>query len=181
MKALVARGLLVAAMAGGCILPPPVSIEQGTNQRPIVLTEQVKPAAASVDLNLNCSRCTFTLQTDDPDQTDTVSTRWFLDYDDGNIDPIGFFDAPPAGGSFRSPINYPLDLQQRFPRQSDEGTTHTLDVVLSDRGFADSGQPLNRSVPAGAGVSTFRWTVKLERRGTRCDDVQNICVSDVAR
>lgn len=177
-------GALLQAITGACLLPPPVSIEQGVNGRPFVLTEQVKPPQASVELNLNCQTCKFTIQADDPDAGDTIHSRWFWDYDQGDPNTAirSQSEMPPATGVLRVPNDYTFDPRLVFSSEAFINTTHTLEVVLSDRQFLpDQATPINRAPPEGAGITSYRWTVKLVRRGTRCDDVQNICTSEITQ
>lgn len=176
-------GIVVAILlqvgTQACLLPPPVSVEQSQNQRPFVLTEQVKPTQAAVELNLNCDVCKFTLQADDPDEGDAIYTRWFWDYDqsEANRSVVAQNTLNPTGAALRLPDEYAFRPAGMFPSEADNGTTHTLDVLLSDRPYVQdaTATPVNRATEVGAGVAVFRWTVRVVRRGTRCEDVQNIC------
>jgi hypothetical protein len=65
------RTLLLVILAG-CILPPPVSLDNGTNQPPYVIAGDSVPSTAEVELNLTCSTCTFEIAAEDPDTGDTL-------------------------------------------------------------------------------------------------------------
>lgn len=158
----------------GCILPPPVSLDQGQNQAPFVLPSLSDPNTAEVELNLNCSVCTFKLYASDPDASDTLSTRWFWDYDQGHTESHtdNIKIVPALNGAARAPAVYTTeDLKQLSSELagSASSSVHTLEVVVSDRDFDSSGTPLNQAPAAGGLTTSLRWTVRFVTRAATCD------------
>jgi hypothetical protein len=161
-----------------CLLPPPTTVAGSTNQRPFVLVEQSQPAQASVDLNLNCVSCTFSLQEDDPDAEDRIYTKWLVSFS-GRTDNLcgDHHEIPPpaAHNALRNADQCTFSLPETFPSAAEDGTTHTIEVVITDRPFTDQGAVNRFGIASDAQYTVFRWTVNLVRRGTRCDDTLNIC------
>ncbi len=181
MLRLFARGALAALIAGACILPPPVAVEDQPNQEPVINIAATSPAEARITLNLLCASCTFRLQVDDPDLGDTLYARWFLDYDLGG-DGSGRleecpqdFNPPTTPGAARDPITCEFRVD-RFPA-TDTGGAHALEAWISDRPF-NNNDPLGRSTPTAANVTVRQWMVTLQRRGLTCDDL-DFCVARV--
>jgi len=168
---------------GGCLLPPPVSLDQGNvNQAPTVNPNASDPNKAEVELNLACSSCTFKLTADDPDANDSLYVKWFWDYDDGHTDARGTNELGSAlNGAERPQAVYTTEALSALNRElanSASGTetaVHTLQAVVSDGPFNPSlsASPVNQ-VPLDAGrlTTSLRWTVRFITRGTRCDVAQ---------
>jgi hypothetical protein len=160
-------------LAAGCILPPPVGLDNSTNQPPYVIAGESKPPTAAVEINLACSVCTFQVAAEDPDVGDTLTTLWFWDYDSGQ--PLQGPDVtipPTVNGAARSLASYPVrQLTQLATELSSvtSGNVHTLQVIVSDRGFVSGGQQPDQTPQSGGLTATLRWTVTFVTRGTSCD------------
>ncbi|MCC6810411.1 MAG: hypothetical protein IT381_23470 [Deltaproteobacteria bacterium] len=177
--------LVALVMGAACILPPPVAVEEQINNEPFVVNETAKPQKAFVELNLNCETCTFSLQIEDPDITDTLFYRWFFDYDTLPASD-GFCSnkvQPPANpNADRTLVTCDVPLNSRFQDAKDDGSIHTLETWIADREFLPEGLPTGRALPDDAHVAVKQWTVRIRRRGIGCDDLEQLsCKSKVAR
>jgi hypothetical protein len=172
----VRRGLFIAmAFGAACVLPPPVSLENGVNQYPYI--DDAEPAGPEVDVNLNCDNFCFEVHADDPDPGDILYFRYFWDYDpNGNTtianDPSDAIE-PPKNGELRAYMPYSLTPSVTFSTLTGANTTetHSLEVVVTDRGWSTvAGQaPVNQALGADGLSVTYRWTVNFIQRGTTCD------------
>lgn len=171
------RHLSVLLLVSGCILPPPVSLDNGSNQNPYIIPKDSTPPTAEIDLNLTCNTCTFQVHVEDPDAGDTLYAEWFWDYDAGStvpvtlvqpISPSTVSSVPRQDAAYRIPNLHDLLFDQL---QSNPNSVHTLQVLISDRPYSsDSSQtPINQVPESGGLTTTLRWTVKFITRGTRCD------------
>ncbi len=168
-----ARAIFVAAIFAACILPPPVTLEQGDDQRPYINANNSVPKATDVEINLSCDTCSFTLDEEDPDSVDTLSSHWFWDYDLG--DTSVFFSGsvqPPKNGASRALDTYAVDVNGVFNVLPNLTTSdvHTLSVVVTDRPFPSTAdQPINQAIDPTALSTTYSWTVRFARGSPTCD------------
>lgn len=157
--------------AGACILPPPLEIgdvDAGTSVPPVV--EQVLPddfatPGPAIKLEPGQSRI-MTLVVRDPDLSDTIFVRFFVDYN--RPQPSNFkasCSAPPPveGGPLR---NVDCDTQTLCDGITpDNDTEHFLEAVVSDGAFLETsdplaeGQPVFRAIPASASKTVTSWTM----------------------
>jgi hypothetical protein len=100
------------------------------------------------------------------------------DYDDGQTTQSGpdVPIAPTLNGAPRSLAPYKTENLTQLSNElagAKNSNVHTLEVVVSDRGFVSGGEPLNQAPNSGGLTATLRWTVTFVTRGTTCD--VNIC------
>lgn len=169
---MIVRAVGLALVAGyGCILPPPVAVEEQVNEEPFIVNDTAQPQKAFVELNLNCKTCRFSVRVEDPDN-ETLYARWFLDFDTdpfvincgGALEPA----ADPVAG--RQPAFCDIPLDEQFRGAEDDGSVHTLEAWFADRDFVGGG----RELPDTAFVAVKQWTVRVKRRGIGCDDLERL-------
>jgi hypothetical protein len=171
VQLLCAISLLCLRAGLGCILPPPVAVEEQVNNEPFVVNETAKPQKAFVELNLNCKTCTFSVRVEDPDN-ETLFARWFLDFDtEPFVIQCGGSIAPAADvNAERQAAFCDIPLDERFRGTEDDGSVHTLEAWIADRDFVGGG----RELPSDAFVAVKQWTVRVKRRGIGCDDLEQL-------
>lgn len=163
--------LLVSGLS--CVLPAPVAIESEINNHPFIAIESTRPPLAAVELNLNCFSCTFSIQVEDPDLGDELSYRWFLDFDSDTgtegLNCDGTIQAPSLTFADREPVTCELNLAQRFPDPSDDGSFHTLEAWVSDRPpEPNANVRIRRGFPEDANIVQRQWTVVVRSSGVGC-------------
>lgn len=159
--------------AAGCVIPPPLDLEQsdsGINASPVILSsgpapEFSFPGRLIVEHN-DTRRLTLTLS--DADVNDTLHVRIYRDYgipEQTNF--VGSCTFPPSGNatrvgecgtqSFCTGLE-PTDQSDKF-----------LEAMVADRTFLDEsdpageGQPAYRRLPAGAAFSFRSWVMRCNQ------------------
>ena len=172
------RALAATALVGSCILPPPVSLDEGSNANPFVTVARSVPSTADVQLNINCTSCTFQVFPQDPDIGDTLYARWYWDYDQTQL--LAFESAaiaPPASGAVRLAAAYEITNVAQLKTQliANKTDVHTLQVLVSDRPF-ETGTTAPPIEQVTKGLTTSEsWTVEFVNDHTTCDTAGNLC------
>ncbi len=164
-----ARWIVVALAAlCGCLLEQPIEEDTdelgGRNHPPAILSRS--PSASVLHLQRAC-KPKFTLsQVEDRDLGDDIEVKWFVNYDDGNVNPVDrwFVPASEADGPVRFlDGEYMVDLELY-----DANSVVVVEAVVSD-GFADPNQPpRNRAIAKGRGVAVATWTIVISE-GSWCN------------
>jgi hypothetical protein len=172
------RALLALLALSGCILPPPVAVQESVNHEPFIVDEAARPQKAFVEVNFNCAVCVFSVQVEDPDLGDRLFFRWFYDYE-AQPDAAPFCVtslAPPNDPNApRDLVSCDVSINEPPRGNPDDDTIHTLEVWISDRDFVVTDElPRNRVVPEEAKIARKQWTVRWKRRGIGCVDVEQL-------
>jgi len=158
LSILVAAGLLLPA----CLVPQPLvpgGEDSGLDDPPRILGRS--PEASVVHTQRGCGRQRFELLAiEDMDEEDSIEVRWFVNYQQGNVEPVrvarittGFQDG------IRSPPGDGLDVF--FSQYEDQ--VLVVEAVVSDGFDSDPGRsPVNRVPLAGKAVTHTGWTVFVE-------------------
>lgn len=165
------RAALLALLAG-CVVPPDIEEARPPpgNQPPFALRAWPEPGVIRLALDcLKSSPQTFTLKgISDCDPADTVSARWFVNYDPEaptrTLDD-SFRGGPGVTQCVRSPGETTFQLNAVDVAQR-AGVIH-LEAVLSDGFAADDVAPRYRAPLPGKAVTRIGWTIEIFE-GTGC-------------
>jgi hypothetical protein len=162
--------LVAASFLMGCPFAQPVpGVEHqdgGTITPPRIDVASVVPSDTMV---LYQSPCTtpFSLQADvlDENMTDTVQTRWFVDYDPANQTRSNYVHHEDFGPPPEDPTQVLRTIPVTWSLQTDDwpGTTHVVELVISNGFASDNG----RTPAAGYETQVFRWIFLYSTSG-RC-------------
>lgn len=157
------RRFAVLALLASCAVPqdieePEPGGPQG-NQAPRIVSRS--PIEDVLDRSVSCPDLILELQViEDFDPEDDLEVRWFVDYDDGNVEP---FDSSviPGGddviNGVRTPPGDTFELDLRDLR----GRTVVVSAVVSD-GFDDpEKEPRWQAVLPGRDSDRTNWTVHV--------------------
>lgn len=160
MRCLLLLPLLLATSS--CLIDQPIEPseewEPQRNHHPVILRKV--PDASTLYLQRACTpRFTLPLL-EDRDLGDDLEIRWFINYDEGNTDPIDrwWVDATEATGELR----FITDREFKVDLRPYEGVeVLVVEAVVSD-GFADSNTPpIHRAAAAGRGIALASWTLVI--------------------
>ncbi len=163
-------GLMVAALASGCLLPSPI-FEQDQENHPVwVDDEQISPdprtivLADPIDLSTGATQSFSVGTVWDDDVEDTVYLRWFVDYDENQS--IRYHDfVRPRGRRERPTHAWELDFCAFSDLRRPSRERALIEAVVSDRDFLpdEDGRPPydNRLVPDDATTQVVFWWVPL--------------------
>ena len=160
---LVCRAFLLSS----CLLPPPIDEAEPTvNHWPRIDPESLTPAPTDGPkvMTTRCASYSFFATLDDPDSTDTIYWRIFLDYYRQAV-PV-LLVTPVAEANPGQQITF--DVSPNDPRFFSAGSlaeVHMVELFIADRPFITDGRrPYARAVPAGAWTDSFVWTVDLNNQ-----------------
>jgi hypothetical protein len=146
--------LLIACGTGTSEVREPVA-----NRYPRVVEDQASPpAVVRLTLGPNCKRPQFSAVVEDPDLSDGIRSRWFVDPDQGfsTLAFAGTLTSVPSKTSLRdAPIKAPEQPFAAGSRLSEPGE-HRLVLVIADGEFEQ-------------GIQTAPRMVELQDGGVRFD------------
>lgn len=157
--------LLVMSLAG-CLIPYPIEerpIE--VNYPPYFVKGTLSPSLEDLiefDPRVDVDGVTFRVVLDDPNTSDQLAFRWFINYNAITGAPITQGVLPPgeSGG-----ISYTFEpCTHPSPAVDANGDViHRMDLFVADRAFLQTqGTPANQRVAAGTGTLQFTWFVRLD-------------------
>lgn len=169
-------GLLAAgAAAGGCVLPqdttsPFAGPGLPFNNAPRILEAQVTPGRRIVELG-GGTRCTetFSVLVEDRDVNDSITVRWYIDYQPGSTDPGEVEEFLPTGTPVRARASkFEANLAAAGSALAVPGD-HVVEAVVTDTQFGPNRQPEpDDAIPLPDGgtalipgyVDSYAWFVK---------------------
>ncbi len=177
-------GSLAAAGLGGCPLPQPLPelgrVDGGTVTPPRIVVDpsSLTPIDSVVRVSVACPlpgpRFELRAEVDDPNTTEAVDARWFVDYDPLAPSSTGAqaLDSPPpvTAPATRRPVQ-PFVFAP--PAYDPAAPVHVVELVVSN-GFMPLGSPNaalpNRSAELGFEVQVYRWVFQYDPASQRCAD-----------
>ncbi|MGK0362156.1 MAG: hypothetical protein ACI9U2_004476 [Bradymonadia bacterium] len=151
-------GITIAASLAGCLVPYPIEerpIE--INYPPFYIDGTLSPTTDSIrefDPRVE-EDVLFRVALDDPNISDQLVYRWFINYN-----PVT--GAPIAGDTLQPGEARTVSYKFRPCLESQTGETiHRIDLFVADRAFL-SGPPSNQRVAAGTGTLKLTWFVRLD-------------------
>jgi hypothetical protein len=173
-RALLAMVFVSRLSLAGCVLPPPVDEDPARqNMAPRLVPESFSPdPTTGWPRTMDDPDCPYTFRaaTSDPDPTDTIYWRAFIDY---NLQPDttptrdliaqdGRFPPPESGiGDLEQPISISVNSGNELFIKVPSPVVHFVDLVVSDRPFDNGVEPRGR-VPQGEGkTANFVWPVLI--------------------
>jgi hypothetical protein len=156
--------LPLAALAGGCVLPPSLSVgtdDAGVDSPPAIISvrsdQQELPQPGPLLFNQGGGTLDLTLL--DTDVGDTLYVSIFVDYDDPVLGE-GPDPTPPRSQCVGAASNTPIRTAEcdltGLCESDDVGVTRSMEIVVFDRQPLNTGTPLYQAIPAG-GESTNRF------------------------
>lgn len=159
---------------GGCLLPPPIEeVAQPDNQAPRIIPDSLSPwpVEGPTQLSVECDRYAFSATLTDPDLSDALYWRVFVDYkhDPNPGDAEEGKEITPREERF--PIQFTISPEDtRFGSTLE--TPHLIELLVSDRPFFKDERPLRgRAVPADALTDSVIWTVILTAEALPCEQL----------
>jgi hypothetical protein len=159
LSLLVRAGCLLVICAGGCVIPPSLSVDNqdaGVNSPPAILAvrsndsgELPEPGPVLFDVGQG----TMTAELIDTDLDDTLFVRVFVDYTIDHPTAPRVTCTAAANQKPERPITCDT---QALCLMEDVGQTRNMTVVVFDRPPQDTGDPPFQSMPTG-GLSTSRF------------------------
>ncbi len=180
-RALVAGASLLMLLAG-CPLPQPLAdYPAGTVTPPRSLMDPLMQPASVIQVPAGCSKApTFDLTADlvDDNTSETVTARWFVDYDHANSQrctparPEDVLTGPGDGAA--DPTHRPVPAYHFAPYDheavlggtdpSGTGVVHVVELVVSNR--FDSSTDDQALCTAGVAADTFPYRMPASQGGT---------------
>lgn len=158
---------LPAFVAGGCILPPNFSVDEGdagiSNSAPKILSAGPDgfefPGEMVLDRGPAETR-RLSLNVSDADTDDTLYARFFIDYTlDGKAPSPPVVSCTMSSGVVERTGDCAVQpICSQIP--GDDTTRHLLEVMVADRDFLDEGEPQFRALPEGALFTIRSWVFK---------------------
>ncbi|MGC3998923.1 MAG: hypothetical protein QM767_16320 [Anaeromyxobacter sp.] len=176
----------LALLLAGCPIPQPLpDYGGGTTTPPRIVADGATPNDTFVRIAAGCSGAkpsvTLAASLVDPNTVETVTARWFVDYDPESSSrrvPLQQTEVPPPDSGATDPLNrtitpfafVPYDYPPAvLPAASWDasGVIHVVELVVSNA-FDASGDPPGsaaalpyRSPATGFETQVYRWTVVL--------------------
>ena len=155
--------VLLAAGAGGCVIPLAPEFEQERNVPPFV--KQANPEEGTMVTDRNQ---VFQVVVEDPNRADNLHIAWMIDYPPyvENITVPGRVQTLPSPGVDKA-NEHIINHQPRceFDPISPSSTQHRLMLVVADRAFLpppDAGPLVFDRVPPGAHILRVVWFFEKE-------------------
>lgn len=133
--------LVAAAVEQGCVLPQDdqvlPNLPPAKNTAPRLVTEGATPAprGSTIFLGNNCLDRPFAIGVIDPDEGDTIRSKWFVDNDE-KFTTLAFDGAATGPTRIVKPIPlFYLPAQPLSQPNADGFNTHYVTVVVADREF----------------------------------------------
>lgn len=162
------HALALLLLLGGCLIDQPIEedLDEGPkrNHPPTIVLRS--PSASVLHLQRSCTPSFSLPQIEDFDLGDDLEVRWFVNYDDGNveIEDTWYLDASQADG----PVRFTGNRQFKVILSKYSHPTIVVEAVVSD-GFADRGEhPINRAIARGKGQAVASWTIVISE-GSWCN------------
>lgn len=157
-------GITIVTSLAGCLVPYPIEerpIE--INYPPFYIDGTLSPTPDSIrefDPQVDVE-VLFRVALDDPNISDQLEYRWFINYNPVTGAPIDFGTLSPGESGA---ISYPFDpCVQVGNRDDDSDVMHRIDLFVADRAFLP-GPPANQRVANGTGTLQLTWFVRLDAR-----------------
>jgi hypothetical protein len=160
------RAVALLFLAGGCISGNIVSGE--VQEPPRIPYNQVDPRPGLVVITDTTTQLPMTFKVlvfEEPNETDTLVVRWFVDYYRNPAIQQQALRPPepqnPNPGT-RSGASFTLTLSMLEPNP--EASPHLVEVIVSDRPFDDPGTVAdrNRTLAADGLGDLMSWTVQVQ-------------------
>lgn len=155
-------------VCSACLLPPPViELPAEQNHPPRIEPTSLRwdPTDGPRQMSTHCPGYRFYALVSDPDESDTLYWRVFVDYHRDRTpleSEVHFLDPQPGDRS----LSFSVDPQSDTRFGVAEGRltqAHTVELLVADRPFhtADDRLPLARAVEDDGEIDSFIWTVEL--------------------
>ena len=170
----IAVSVLISLGVVGCLVPFPIEERPlEVNYPPFSVAGTLTPTTERTrefDPRVDVDGVLLRAVLDDPNASDQLSYRWFINYNENTGAPIDNGTIPAGEGGVAEYRFRPCLL----PRIAGE-TIHTVDLFVADRAFVQApGPPVNQHVAAGTQTLKITWFVRLDDRlcGCQLDDEQ---------
>jgi hypothetical protein len=133
---------------------------------------QISPDARKIVIapGGGCPRLDFSFFAEDPDVTDTLTVRWYVDYPvAGSIDPD--LRLPPNGKTIRDQATLTIDLGRQLNIPAgylQQSGTHVVEALLFDYALGAQRRPLpidpgtDGGIPNPSYVVSYAWVVECQ-------------------
>lgn len=170
-------GVIMAVATCACVFPPPID-EGGTtrNLAPRIVAESLLPDPASQPLQMStrCSRYDFVARVHDPDPSDAIHWRVFINYyrtaDSARLaTPIETVFADVADPLASRLLSFSVDPREVASGSARPTQPNMVELFISDRPFLnDETKPVARAVEKDAGTASFIWPIEVTDADLAC-------------
>jgi hypothetical protein len=153
----------------GCLLPPP--IDEGDpvdNHSPRIVPESLSPTPPGEDMSILCPPYSFRATVSETDREDTLYWRVFIDYERNlDADRVGGVhgELPPTNTGSTRLVFFEIDANNEHFRPTEVrgkfDVPHTVELLVADRPFIDSIEPIGKFVEDPGETDSNNWTIEL--------------------